>query len=198
MPVVWSTQGPAWLMGQFTEKPALAALLGAFMAELQSIEDLWEDLATLTALGTATGAQLDIWGVLLGYPRESGQGDVSYRATLLAVVRARASHGATEDLLATLDQLIAADVDRALVESFPAAARLVIVGQTYGYADGRRAAAVAARAAPPGVNFALEYAPSDAPVVTFEEDTFHAPVTWHNEDQPGSGGVFAEEDPGRW
>jgi hypothetical protein len=88
----------ARLTSLWAGKPNLEALLDVFSAQVQDLEDaLWGVYAD-RALATATGAQLDVLGSILGQPRTSANDD-EYRAVLLARIAALISDGAVEQLV---------------------------------------------------------------------------------------------------
>lgn len=93
-------EGLGLLYRQFRGKPLLTALLTAWLAQVQGVEDaLWALLAC--TLETAVGAPLDQLGRVLGFPRGL-LGDDSFRGVLRAVVLARRSSGRAEDLIAVM------------------------------------------------------------------------------------------------
>jgi hypothetical protein len=123
--------GLALLVQELRGRPALDALLGTWLAQVQSAEDaLWSlyglgiddsaggDGAPVSTDPARTPA-LDQLGVVLGQPRPDGLADVPYRRVLRAAVVALTSSGGAEDLLRAARELFG-DWP-ALTESFPAA-----------------------------------------------------------------------------
>ena len=80
------------------EKPRWAALLAAFGAQGQGVEDALWQLLTETPLWAATGATLDAYGTLIGQPR-LGLSDDIYRAVLWGFFAASASQGSIDDVV---------------------------------------------------------------------------------------------------
>jgi len=80
------------------EKPRWAALLAAFGAQGQDVENALWQLLTETPLWAATGATLDAYGTMIQEPR-SGLSDDVYRAVLWGFFAAYASQGSIDDIL---------------------------------------------------------------------------------------------------
>lgn len=89
------------LRSQFQEKPNIAALVSAFAAEMQGIEDALFSLLTQRLLASAVGVQLDTMGRIVKRARE-GLGDDDYRAVLTAWIRANRSGGTGNDIIDVL------------------------------------------------------------------------------------------------
>ena len=58
------------LLTQFREAPQLQGYIKALMSEANPIECALIDLLNLRSIDTATGAQLDVIGEIVGQPRE--------------------------------------------------------------------------------------------------------------------------------
>lgn len=92
--------GLARLVEQLKGKPKLTALLSIFLGQVQNIEDALWQLYTLRWLDTATGAQLDTLGRIVGEPRGNSVDDTEYRKRVRARVRTNLSSGTVNDLIA--------------------------------------------------------------------------------------------------
>jgi len=94
----WIAVGLDQLTTKWRGKPLIAALLGAYLGRVQDAEDaLWE-LFTLRFLDTAEGAQLDVWGRVVGEPR-NGTTDAQYRLRIALRVLVNRSRGTWPELL---------------------------------------------------------------------------------------------------
>jgi len=65
------------LVSQYKESPTLISFFNALLSELEALEIAYNDVQTLRYLSTATGAQLDVIGVLLGINRTIVDGIVA-------------------------------------------------------------------------------------------------------------------------
>jgi hypothetical protein len=89
----------------FWGKPNIAALLSAFMREIQLLEDtIWEFLE-LRTLPLADLARLKVLGKIVGQPRLNFDVE-AYRVLIRARALANLSRGRASDLLAVLELLI--------------------------------------------------------------------------------------------
>ena len=86
------------LIGQYQDRPRMAALVAAFTAGFQAIENTLWDVFAASALPNAFGATLDQIGFIVGQAR-NGQNDVSYRQFISARIKANRSHGKMAELL---------------------------------------------------------------------------------------------------
>jgi hypothetical protein len=97
------TDGVARLTDRM-RKPKLSALLAAWLAEVQEIEQASWDQLTRRSPETAQGAVLDVLGKLVGQSRQ-GLPDDRYRIWISGRVLANRSSGKTEQLLAIATKL---------------------------------------------------------------------------------------------
>lgn len=111
-------EGLALLTSRFRGKPAIEGLLGAWLEQVQDVEDALWQLLTETTLETAENAQLDELGAILDEPRASLT-DTPYRTMLRAKALALRSNGNVPDLLALAELLIPEGYT--LTQYFPAA-----------------------------------------------------------------------------
>ena len=102
------TDGVSLLARQFAGQPRIEALLAALLQQVQDLETAAYSVYTLS-LATATDAQLDQFGDLLGVPRGS-LSDSNYRIVLQGAAIAIASSGTVADLWRIAD-IVFKDVD---------------------------------------------------------------------------------------
>ena len=89
------------------DKPTMEAFVKALAEGVQTLEDIYFDIITGTRLCFATGANLDIWGDLVGEVR-GDLNDIDYRRFIEARVLVNKSSGKTDDLI-KIAQLITAE-----------------------------------------------------------------------------------------
>lgn len=117
----------ARLLQQFRGKPRFEGLIAAHASRMQSCEDMLWALLVCDSIDTATGAQLDDLGDLVGQLR--GQlPDEQYRVFIRARVLVNLSSGTPDELLAIVQMIMAAMGDNAfaLREDFPATFVVVV------------------------------------------------------------------------
>ena len=95
------------------DKPLLRALLCAIVTPTQALQDAWTQMATLRWLSSATGAQLDIIGRIVGQPR-AGMDDDTYRIYLSARIATNRLRGTTNEIL-KIASLVVDDGDAVFV-----------------------------------------------------------------------------------
>lgn len=100
----------ARLIQQYKQKVRVEGLVEALTQEVQNLEDTAVQLNELRALDTATGAQLDGIGSLVGVDREPGQSDADYRMRIKAQIGINLSQGEPERLIETFQVLVAAEI----------------------------------------------------------------------------------------
>jgi hypothetical protein len=93
------------------------------MRPFQALENTAIDVLTQRALGSASGAQLDVLGRIVGQGR-GGLSDSDYVRYIRARVAANRSGGKREDLIA-IAVLILADASQVVVRDYPTAGVLV-------------------------------------------------------------------------
>jgi hypothetical protein len=111
-----------WL-SQDRIKPRLRALMGAAMEQVQYLEDMMWDAYVSTPLTAASGAGLDLWGQILGEPREGAE-DADYRRFLEARVLALICEGSQPEI-ERIWVLITQPIAYAYQDLYPAAYRLL-------------------------------------------------------------------------
>lgn len=103
---------------QFKGKEKLAAWLLSYVAEAQELEDTLADVQAISDVDTATGAQLDLIGAIVGEERQ-GRTDLDYRTAIKVRIRLNLSQGTLEDIRALI-RGVAGDVDVKFFEFYPA------------------------------------------------------------------------------
>lgn len=115
----------ARLLGPVRSLESHRSMVAVATTGTQAVEDeLWLVLAD--SVDVATAAQLDVWGSLVGQPRD-GRTDVVYRAWIkvrFAILRG----GGTGDAIVTAFQQLAPECSVTLIEEFPAAIRVLLAG----------------------------------------------------------------------
>lgn len=76
----------------------IAKLLGAFLRQVQDLEDAYQQLLLERSLDTSVGAQLDVIGRKVGQKR-NGYADEAYRRLLRARISTNRSSGLPEQLI---------------------------------------------------------------------------------------------------
>jgi len=119
------TQAVANLVEQYKGKPNIAAVIGAFVDQVQDLEDALFELLQERDLNTAIGAQLDTLGAIVGEGR-LGRNDDDYRLAIRGRILVNLSEGTPIDLLHLLEVLGEGSAV-VLTEYFPAALTVELV-----------------------------------------------------------------------
>lgn len=150
-------------------RPILRAIVRAFGAQVQELEDAAYACISDRLLDVAVGAQLDAWGEVVG-ERRGGLDDLEYRRFIQARLIANRAQGRPDELLR-----VAALVAQPLVEParytprYPACYTLQVVRSVGWSPEGAaRVGALLASITPAGVGWGLINAPSGA--FGFEDD----------------------------
>lgn len=98
------------VLGQFTDRPRYAALIGIMAEQTQEAEDELYKLYADTWIETATGDALLQWGKIYRFPKAPTWTDEHYRALLLAWILILLSKGSGEELITITKRLADADV----------------------------------------------------------------------------------------
>lgn len=106
------------LLTQYREQPNFAAFVRAALEQVQSLEDVFFELIDERQLPVAVGAQLDVYGRIVGESR-NGLSDDRYRTRILARLIVNRSRGRVSDLLAVARTLIGSVGSIRLTELFP-------------------------------------------------------------------------------
>lgn len=147
----------ARLLEQFRTGASMPALVRTFAAQAQAAEDALWDVLVLRQLASATGAQLDVLGRVLGQPRE-GRADADYVLWLRARMLINLGSGRPEDLLAIFAAVTQGSTGLQLEEQFPAS--IVLRISSASTVDPAQAAAILQLAKAGGVKAVLEAATS--------------------------------------
>lgn len=115
------------LLTQFRGRPRIEAVAEAVGERAQGVEDVLWQVLTLRSLDSATGAQLDGIGAVIGEARQGRIDDV-YRLYLRARIRLNISSGTGEDLLAILGLVLAGANRVRLVQTPPASLFVELTG----------------------------------------------------------------------
>lgn len=168
------------LLSQFRKSEKLKGTQGAFVEQLQQIEDTAQQLYLLRWISSAFGQTLDKLGAQVDVARE-GDGDEAYRTKILGEISKRLSSGSNDDIILTAKNLTGAD-KVIFIEEYPATFYLDCRGVNYALlGDIERLKAAIDKSRLAGVKFAL--------MVTSGEDAFS-----FSEDVTGSG-FGIDEDP---
>jgi hypothetical protein len=92
-------QGLARLMNQYKNAVYLQGILTAIINPIQDIENALTDMNNLRYLPNATGAQLDVIGLIVGIARVAGQSDASYLMAIYAQIQINVSEGTPEQVI---------------------------------------------------------------------------------------------------
>lgn len=182
------------LLSQYRERPVLEGWLSAFVDQIQELEDAFFELLLQRFLSTATGAQLDVIGRIVGRARNA-LGDGDYRILLSAWIRANRSDGTGDDVLDVVE-LALQGANLTFTPFYPAS--FVVWVDEAMTADPATVALLIARARLAGVNAQLVYsgvsipasfvfAPGDAEVTSTTQGTASG-----DSDSTGTGGLLAE------
>lgn len=93
------TAGLNLLKEQFKGKPIIAAFLRGYLNEFQEIEEVLWSLYIARDIFQATGFLLEIFGKIVGEPRNGISDDTIYRKMILARIKSNISSGLPENLL---------------------------------------------------------------------------------------------------
>lgn len=133
----WQTRLRGRLYEQFKEDANLLAVVDAFAAQVQELEDAGAALIYLFAIDPITegtgshlywvgrAAQLERIGVLVGQDR-GGVDDPTYRLYLRARLRANRSSGTAAELYAVFFAMLGASASLQITPSYPAGLSLTI------------------------------------------------------------------------
>jgi hypothetical protein len=113
-------QAVARLLSQYQGKPGFAGLVRALVGPIQDIEAALVQMNTLRGLNTASGANLDGIGKIVGVARFPGEGDEPYRVRIKAKIIINISEGEPESVIAEY-QLLTGAQQIILDENHPAA-----------------------------------------------------------------------------
>lgn len=185
-------QAKALLITQYQGQPNLEALLSAFIAQVQDLENMLWDLIDKRILSAATGDQLDILGSIVGQKR-LGYDDDAYRLLVRVRILLNTSSGTPDNILTVVNLLI--ENDFAYTEWYPAGMSIVIADELT--ADADLVALVVSLARSAGIHATIEYTLTDDDYTfTFasgDVEEADSDKGWSN-DGGTSGGKFADAE----
>lgn len=120
------------LITQFSTDPGMTGLAAVFGAKVQELEDALWALYTQRSIDYAIGAQLDLLGKIVGYPRQ-GLDDNTYRIRVRAKIAVNESSGTTSQILQIFALLLPSN-GLVLRDTFPGGFELAITGVIPGIA----------------------------------------------------------------
>lgn len=97
------------LLWQFRDSPKLVELVSLFAAEIQDLEDLYNDLITERYLDNAAGVQLDLYGKIVGWSRQ-GFVDDDYRKLLKVAILINQTDAQTDEITYIISELIGTSI----------------------------------------------------------------------------------------
>lgn len=106
------------LLQQYKESAKLKALLDAFHAQVQELENVFNDLYISRVINAASGQVLDDMGTIVGQAR-IGFDDIRYRSLLFSKVGENTSQGDPEKVLQVVKLLAVANIAQ-IQEWYPA------------------------------------------------------------------------------
>lgn len=95
-------------LDQYSEKPRFHAMLAAFMAQIQSLEDVSQDELTMRSVYTAEGVQLDVLGDIVDLERGELSDD-AYRIFILGKIYANRADGQIDQIYELLTGILGKD-----------------------------------------------------------------------------------------
>jgi hypothetical protein len=183
------SEAAALLISEFKKITSITTLLATFIQQVQLAEDAAFAVLNSRTVASASGAQLDLLGGLVGQPRE-GRDDDTYRLYITVRIAINRGSGTPGELL-NIFTLLAAHPT--LIETFPASFALYT-----SEIDDALAAAYAALlqlAKPAGVKAAFIYTVTDdAHTFTFSDDDTEQASTLQGwaDDAQTTGGQLSE------
>lgn len=112
------TQGKDRLVTQWFDKPVVQGLLQSYMENVQTVEDIYEQLLDERSVFTAVGEQLNVIGSIVGEAR-SGKADEPYREAILNRIAINTANGTPEKIIEIIKLITESDSVK-LVEHYPA------------------------------------------------------------------------------
>ena len=90
--------------GYTRDKPRFAALAAAVLQQVNDLITLVPELESGFSVGHAAGAQLEVLGVSLSFPRQSGWNDETYRSILQRKLRRNQWNGLNDSAFEYVDE----------------------------------------------------------------------------------------------
>ena len=159
----WATRLKSRLFEQFKDEethPNFHAIVEAIAARAQDIENVAQQVYTITSIDDSEGVQLDVLGRIVREPR-GGKTDALYRLFIRAKVRANRSSGTHEDLYAVLVALFGPGTEATITPAPPAGIVVTITAPLLDSDDQTAALHFLIIAKAAGVKLWLETSPGD-------------------------------------
>ncbi len=146
------------LFGYQADYTNLRGMISILAEPVQEIEYVLYSILTDTTLDVAAGANLDLWGALLGEAR-NGLEDDEYRRYILARAATRNSKGTPDEILNIIKVIAESPQDIRIFE-FPAEAKLEFAHSATMTTDQKRRVTLQTKQAlPAGVNASIVQSP---------------------------------------
>lgn len=172
------------LTQQFREGASMPGVVRALAGGHQALEDAAQAVRASRDIASATGAQLDLIGAIVGQARQ-GRADEAYRTWIRARMRLNRGSGTAEDVIAVFRSITQAANAIVVEELFPAGFVLKIGGTTVVDPAALGAVLQAVRAA--GVSATLEASTTaDASAFAFDPNG----AGFGDANNPATGGAF--------
>lgn len=111
-------QGKDRLVTQWNEKVVVQGLIKSYMENIQTVEDIYQQLLDERSVFTAIGDQLDVIGSIVGEDR-NGKADEPYREAILNRIAINTANGTPEKVIEII-RLITDSNSVKLIEHYPA------------------------------------------------------------------------------
>ena len=159
---IWPSRGLSWVLAQYFAKPKLGELLTALLDPIQVLEDALAEMELGGQISRAMGAQLDILGDWLRFPRDPlTMSDPDYRRLLRAKALANVSNGTGPEMIAILEAALGGLNTHHFTAPAPATVIQTVDG-TLGMAQGETAARILQAGKAAGVRTVLGFRPPGA------------------------------------
>lgn len=167
------TQAKALVIEQFKRSQRFNDWLGAYIGQVQDLEDALWQLYTMRGVDTAEGVQLDVLGVIVGQPR-LGLDDEDYRTRIKVRIRLNRASGIADDIYAVFGLMLGNQIGAVdLQEVYPAG--LIVQMNEYVATSPSVLADILREARGAGIDTSLVWLPSEDGI--FECSAAAAPVT---------------------
>jgi hypothetical protein len=119
-------QGLDRLVTQWADKPVVQGLLKSYLENVETVENLYEQLLDERSVFTAIGAQLDVIGTIVGEARD-GKSDAAYRQAILDRIAINNADGTPEKIIQIL-KTITGSTAAHVFEHYPANVHAFVSG----------------------------------------------------------------------
>lgn len=117
-------QGKDRLVTQWFDKPVVQGLLKSYMENVQTVEDIYQQLLDERSVFTAIGEQLDVVGTIVGEAR-NGKADDPYREAILNRISINTSNSTPEKIMQIMRTITGGDFVN-ITEHHPASFHLFV------------------------------------------------------------------------